>query len=166
MSSPNDFLRLKDEYAHLADKPVALLASSNGHGWNVNFIMGLFVTEDATRILQIPGPHPLAPDRCVWVQSKCGKLAIKFFFNHKYNHFTDVSFCGLWKLLWKLCIPPRLLMLGLKIFYNILPTSDMLQGRNILVDSTCVFCKHGEETALHLFSDCCMSAAVWFVVLC
>lgn len=66
---------------------------------------------------------------------------------------------------WKAKLLPRLRLFGWRLFFNILPSADVLIARSISVTTSCVFCKNGDETLIHIFNDCGFAGLLWFHVL-
>ena len=66
-----------------------------------------------------------------------------------------------WKVLWKLSLPPRILIFLWKLCHLVLPAANFLNHRNIRVQAVCPLCGQHQETVAHLFLDCCF-VKVWF----
>ena len=67
---------------------------------------------------------------------------------------------NLWKMIWKLNIPPKVRILSWRLARNILPTRARLLSKNMQVGNGCYFCGHGNEDMWHLFVECVYTRAV------
>lgn len=56
-----------------------------------------------------------------------------------------------WKEWWKHHLPPRVKMLGWHIAWNVLPSGDVLNHKNISVNLNCELCDNTNESLTRLF---------------
>ena len=57
--------------------------------------------------------------------------------------------------LWKLKIPPKVVVFAWRLFRDRLPTKSNLTRRNVALNDTyCPFCRRAKEDAAHLFLHC------------
>lgn len=66
-----------------------------------------------------------------------------------------------WTQLWGITGPPKVKLLGWKVFNDIVPTRANLRRRNILVDPPCPRCNREEENSVHVFFNCPWVRRVW-----
>ncbi|CAL1389956.1 unnamed protein product [Linum trigynum] len=66
-----------------------------------------------------------------------------------------------WIRLWEANIPPKLKVFVWQIFNRILPTTEALLERRILVLPRCPVCWEGTESLEHLFLDCRVARELW-----
>lgn len=68
----------------------------------------------------------------------------------------------MWKNLWKLKMPYKLVMFLWKILNDSLPVRIELTERNVKIEYNCAMCDGEEETTNHLFTQFAFARAVWF----
>ncbi|CAL1360111.1 unnamed protein product [Linum trigynum] len=66
-----------------------------------------------------------------------------------------------WIQLWEANIPPKLKVFVWQIFNRILPTTEALIERKVVVPPHCPICWAASETMEHLFLDCPVARALW-----
>ncbi|CAL1397177.1 unnamed protein product [Linum trigynum] len=63
--------------------------------------------------------------------------------------------------MWALQIPPKLKLFVWQILHRILPTTEALIEKWVLVLPRCPMCCAESETMEHLFWECPVAAALW-----
>ncbi|KAM6558702.1 hypothetical protein CsatA_027941 [Cannabis sativa] len=66
-----------------------------------------------------------------------------------------------WKTLWKIKVPPKVLHLIWKALTNCLPTRTQLYSKHVPVHLTCPFCHTEEESITHVLLQCHFSKSCW-----
>lgn len=80
--------------------------------------------------------------------------------------FSYETYIGFdWKSWWKEKLPPRLLMLGWRMVWHMLPMAYVLRRKNIMVDELCVLCFDGLKTVSHVFIPCPVASRLWHGLL-
>lgn len=64
--------------------------------------------------------------------------------------------------LWKLKIPPRVMILSWLALHGGILTMDNLHKRKIIIVNACPMCLAGEQTVYHLLLFCKMEQGLWF----
>ena len=85
-------------------------------------------------------------------------------FRDSYNVFCSPSATiPLLKFIWKSYIPPKLSIIVWRIFYNKLPTDDILQQRGFYFASACLMydSMHTGEPISHVFLQCSFAQNCW-----
>lgn len=82
----------------------------------------IFEPEDERNIIRLLLPNACTPDRCVWLPSKMGLFSVKNFYDGKYYSDMRMQDILFWQEWWKGTIPPRQLMFGWRLGFNMLPT--------------------------------------------
>lgn len=67
----------------------------------------------------------------------------------------------IWRLIWKIKAPPKILAFVWKIQWNILPTRHFISSRIAGVLNICPWCGIVQETSSHLFGDCVLAKWSW-----
>ncbi|XP_062093823.1 uncharacterized protein LOC133799848 [Humulus lupulus] len=123
--------------------------------WNSVLISEAFNLQEATAILSIPRNHLPITDCVIWHFKSLG------FYTVKSGYWQAIRLLGIgqasgsngasviWTKIWQLNIPGKVRQFLLRGANNWLPTFSNLCNRGISVDSLCLFCLKGPETALH-----------------
>ncbi|XP_060969636.1 uncharacterized protein LOC115702106 [Cannabis sativa] len=67
----------------------------------------------------------------------------------------------LWRALWKVKVPPKVLHFVWKAISGCLPTRSQLRNKHVPVDPRCVICNSDEETIVHVFVGCHFAQSCW-----
>ena len=79
----------------------------------------------------------------------------------QHNTHTSTNSEQIWKSLWRLKIPFRLIILLWEILNNALPIILCFERRNIVIDKVCVLYHLEEQDLDHLFLPCSFAKALW-----
>ena len=69
---------------------------------------------------------------------------------------------NLWKRLWKIKLPLKILTFTWKLLHHAILVRSELNNRGIKCDRTCILCNNANETQDHLFLHCDLAKAIWF----
>lgn len=69
---------------------------------------------------------------------------------------------NVWKALWKLKIPAKMVIFAWKLLHNGIAVRSELARRNIQVEITCLICTQEVETIDHLLFRCDFIRGAWF----
>lgn len=113
--------------------------------WNSQLIKQIFVPEDAKAILNLVPPRSGSNGKLQWIHSKSGMFSVKDVYRYlncgRNGQRNQVNPSNLWKLWWKMKLPPRLLLLGWKIGCASLATKVNLRRKTVYVsDLKCLLC--------------------------
>ena len=102
----------------------------------------------------------------IWSQYNRGVYKVKSGYQllvegTQHNTHTSTNSQQIWKNLWRLKIPFRLIILLWEILNNALPIMLCLERRNIVTDKVCVLCHLEEQDLDHLFLPCSFAKALW-----
>lgn len=79
--------------------------------WYKVLITGMFMPEDAQRILKLPPPFSERKDKLLWCNNRTGKFSVKGIYNHLFNRrVRDFANGFSWKTWWNLKMHPRNLL--------------------------------------------------------
>ncbi|KAL0405986.1 UNVERIFIED_CONTAM: hypothetical protein Slati_3912500 [Sesamum latifolium] len=68
-----------------------------------------------------------------------------------------------WRFIWRVKLPPKMLLFAWKCGRNALPTLENLQRRSMARDEVCVNCGAPSETLFHTLVFCPFSRLVWAI---
>ena len=109
----------------------------------------------------------LKQDKIVWHYSTNGKFQVKKAYTILLNenlpsHLNSPTIPPkVWKTLWKVPLPQKILLFVWKVLHSALPVRNTLIHRGINCFDTCPFCQKDGESLDHLFLNCPFSRAVW-----
>ena len=66
-----------------------------------------------------------------------------------------------WKLVWKVKLPTKILNFIWKLLHDSLPIFSILNSRGIAAPTRCLLCDDSDETINHLFLNCPFARAIW-----
>ena len=132
----------------------------------MEFVREIFTVEDAHIISSIYLSNIHMPNRLIWRESESGQFTVKtgYFMARKVQgkDFTiDVSWKGVWKLIWKASVAPKVKFFTWRLLHGFLPVRSTLISRGVQVLNICCMCGTNEETICHVFFDCRYSKKVW-----
>ncbi|KAK6152219.1 hypothetical protein DH2020_014854 [Rehmannia glutinosa] len=154
------------------DAPVSILIDSGSRLWNSTLVNDLFPKDEAKLILSIPLSTMASPDRWYWFHSKNGKFTVKSAYHlimDNPNDFVEAAEFGIsssghspiWKKLWSLKIPSRVIHFGWKLLSRTLPCPENLARRHLSHPEHCPFCGSYDLSSAHTFFSCPIAAQVW-----
>ncbi|XP_030500105.2 uncharacterized protein LOC115715597 [Cannabis sativa] len=66
-----------------------------------------------------------------------------------------------WKMLWKIKAPPKVLHFVWKALSGCLPTRTQLSSKHVPVELHCVLCSYGNESIFHVLVQCPFAHSCW-----
>ncbi|KAK6138023.1 hypothetical protein DH2020_028219 [Rehmannia glutinosa] len=159
--------------AHIHPNALVLtLIDSDSRTWKSTLINDLFPEEKAKLILSISLNTVVSPDRWYWFHSKNGKFSVKSAYHlimDNPNDFAEATEFGssssghspIWKKLWSLKIPSRIIHFGWKLLSRTLPCPENLVRRHLSHPGLCPFCGSNDLSSAHTFFNCPIVAHVW-----
>ena len=112
--------------------------------WDENLIQDLFNHINQTLILNIPLSIRRIEDSRYWLIDSKGSYSVKSGDRSLQEEVTDEQ-SVIWKNLWKLNIPPKVMNFMWRMLRRVLPIADILKGRRFQGDSACPICFHENE---------------------
>ncbi|KAF4400613.1 hypothetical protein G4B88_023406 [Cannabis sativa] len=133
--------------------------------WDLEVITDLFESWDIDLILKIPLSNTLDVDTRYWSKEPSGFYSVKSSYQYLQELKGDWSIqmeSDLWRILWKVKVPPKVLHFSWKAISGCLPTrTQLLRIKHVPVESLCVFCNSEEESILHVLGDCPFANSCW-----
>lgn len=148
---------------------VADLINQDTASWKVDTIMQIYDQDISQKILSIPLPkmvNQTTQDKIIWPHSSNGDYIVRKTYELLHQgtnttHPNQTSQSRLWKVLWKLKLPHKIITFTWKLLYHALPVKTELVKRGIHCDPTCCLCNSDNESLNHLFLHCTFAIAVW-----
>ncbi|KAM6559851.1 hypothetical protein CsatA_029090 [Cannabis sativa] len=132
--------------------------------WDLELIEDLLDSRDVELIKQVPLSVSLRSDSWYWNKD----LASFFTVKSSYNHLQTVNGSwnssmedDVWKMLWKIKAPPKVLHFAWKALSGRLPTRTQLYSKHVPVALHCVLCNYGEESIFHVLVQCSFAHSCW-----
>ena len=132
-------------------------------------IVGIFAPRTYKEILAIPLSRKCTKDTLIWKENRKHVFSIKsayhFALRLNQQEVTKHSQAGedgkLWRIVWKLNVPPKIQTFMWQACANILPTRDNLHRQRVDMDRNCEFCRQHLEMGAHLLWECPFAHNVW-----
>jgi hypothetical protein len=151
---------------------VADLIDQQTASWKINLINQLYDKTESDQIMSITilvVETNAAPDKLIWPHSLNGDYQVKKAYEIL-THNDNVSeppspnntHPTMWKHLWKIKLPQKILTFTWKILNHALPVKVELNRRGVHCNRDCLMCNNAIETQDHLFLHCELARAVWF----
>lgn len=98
-------------------------------------------------------------DEVCWKLTADGSFSIKSAYDSQLQDYQGDS--RIWRVIWQLKCPSKMLIFLWKIMYEALPTWRFFERRNLMDTSLCFRCGRAVEDILHALRDCASSRKVW-----
>ncbi|XP_031116517.1 uncharacterized protein LOC116020174 [Ipomoea triloba] len=146
---------------HDQNLQVSSLLHPQTYDWDIDRLNSIFVQRDVELIMRIPVSINFEDHWC-WRGDLRGCYSVR----HGYRMLStpneqDVAARGIWRVLWRLKIPPSVHNFLWRCVHNVLPTMTALHHRGVSVDILCPLCNDMPETIQHLFFECPLTASTW-----
>ena len=137
---------------------VSALIDEETRRWKFDTLKSLFLPFEVETILNIPLSYSLPEDKIIWVGNKRGEFLVK---NAYYVALTMINSLDggesshedpripLWKRIWQLKIPPKIIIFFWKVCANALPTLLNLRKRGVDTYGMCPVCGLKVESIYH-----------------
>ena len=139
-----------------------------GWEWNLKWRRHLFDSQldMAARFLcDVEGCHIQRNimDECIWKPHPSGLYSTKSAYAVMWGEAAVDNQVQHFEELWKLKIPPKVVVFAWRLFRDRLPTKSNLTRRNVALNDTyCPFCRRAKEDAAHLFLHCHKILPLWW----
>lgn len=115
--------------------------------------------------MQTPILHSNQADAIIWLKDKSGDYNVKAAYRNiaaEHNHVSQPQNTN-WHSFWSMKLPPKLQIFGWKCLHNSLSLGNNLLKKHFKIDGTCPFGCDVIETDKHIFLECLISRAAWFI---
>ncbi|KAF7822992.1 ribonuclease H [Senna tora] len=145
---------------------VADLIQHNFPSWNSSMLTALYDPNTANIIaaspLSVTGVH----DKLIWNTSTDGQYKVrdgyKWLLSRNSNGGIGSLHSEVWKTIWSLKLPYRIVMFMWRVLNDNLPANATLVKHHMPLDDVCHACTQQGETLRHILLDCDFARAVWF----
>lgn len=136
---------------------VASLMYTDRRQWDIDIIQDLFNSRDQQSILNTPIPDEGEEDCFFWDKenSDC------FFWDKKIVFWNNTDNQSLWKTVWRIKAPPKVLNMVWRAFSSCLPTKTVLYSRYVPIDTRCPVCNGEDESIRHILVECPFADQCW-----
>ena len=131
--------------------------------WKANVIRSLFLPFEVDIILNIPLSYNLPEDKLIWVGNSRSEFTMKraYYIALKMVESAEDGECligdartPLWKKMWHLKIPPKIIIFAWRACINALPTMINLRKKGVNTSGYCPLCGQEIETIIHSIIMC------------
>lgn len=148
------------------------LINWNTTSWKLNQIQYLISVEDYQNIEIIPLGDESFGDKLIWPDLKNGQFSVKYGYHHihsqnctpstQHAHSSHRVNTIVWKTIWSIDVPPKIMNFLWRILVNALPSYHNLHRRKITPSPLCPICDLFPESIEHLFLQCSGVVCAWF----
>jgi len=127
-------------------------------------IHNLFDAHTAQLILNTPLEPLVTEDKMIWKEEKSDKYSVKSAYRICVVEIADKSHMhvhGLWNLIWKLKVPPKIKIVYWRVCRGCFPTHTHLSSRGVSCPLDCVQCNNNYEDSIHILIECPKVVQVW-----
>lgn len=135
--------------------------------WNEYVVRNSFIPIEAESILNIPLNRRGCTVKRIWLGNSKGIYTVNagYFLKAKGFHppqfHSAHSLQGWWKLLWKLCIPPKVRIFLWRATSNFIHTASNLLSKQVTSSGYCPLCHYFEASISHCLIFCNMVRPIW-----
>ncbi|CAL1353289.1 unnamed protein product [Linum trigynum] len=150
--------------------PVAAVMRPGEGCWDDLKLCQWFDPPTCQAIKTIPLPRKNVLDKLIWHGTADGVFTVKSAYHlavdiDKRKGGWRLTVCWMgkedWVRVWNANIPPKLKVFLWQIFNRVLPTTEALIEKHVLVHPRCPVCWASTESMEHLFLDCPVARALW-----
>lgn len=134
------------------DFPMVLaLINQDTKRWNASLVGRNFLPFKANTILNIPLSYSLLEDKLTWTRNKRGEFSVKSGYyvalpivetTHEGESSSGNPWTLLWKRMWNLNIPAKIIIFAWRACMNALPTMQNLRTQGVNTYGFCPLCDH------------------------
>lgn len=136
--------------------------------WDSEVISDVLNERDQECVLAIPLAVADQEDKLFWRLEESGIYSVKSAYNflQKQKGDWNVDEDGIiWKILWNIKAPPKVLNLVWRALTGTLPTLSQLRLKNVQVQAMCPNCQLEDESIVHILVYCQYARQCWSVLL-
>lgn len=123
----------------------------------------LFVARDRDLIKRIPIPLQTTTDSWYWILDDKGEYTVRSCYRFLKGECRD-DHSKLWKKIWALKLPNKVVNLIWRLCRGVLPTNAALVAKLVNIAPNCQWCRSHVETDTHITFLCNFAKTVWCMV--
>ena len=153
--------------SHLPNVQVCDLIDYENAYWYESLVREFFLPIEAEMILAVPLCASWPHDKLIWHYCPNRSFSVRSAYHMimKARLLSDEgSLCPrqtVWKMIWSLCLPPRIKLFAWRIYKGILLTNSNLARCMPSWNMNCSICGHHEESDMHALLECPLAVQVW-----
>ncbi|KAL8146995.1 hypothetical protein AgCh_004640 [Apium graveolens] len=143
---------------------VSSLMAVGERRWDIDIVADLFNLRDQQCILNMRIGDENEEDSLYWWQERSGEYSVKSAYRliqaqKGLWRVSDNS--SVWRIIWRIKAPPKVLNLVWRALSNCLPTKTNLHAKFVPLTTTCPICSGEEETVLQALVGCPFANSCW-----
>lgn len=143
---------------------VSSLMKTGERQWEEEIVMDWFNFRDQQCILNTSIGGDDEEDLLYWGQESSGEYSVKSAYRmiQAQRGLWQISNNNsVWRDLWRIKAPPKVLNLVWRALSNVLPTKTNLYAKFVPVTTMCPICDGGDETIMHALVECPFADSCW-----
>ncbi|KAF4404367.1 hypothetical protein G4B88_014823 [Cannabis sativa] len=155
---------IKSVHLGLVGKSVDSLMKVERVEWDGEVLADLLTARDRALVWKIPLSSHMSTDLWYWLHDASGVFTVRSAYSllQSMKPSRDIpESSGIWRLLWQLQLPPKVLNFMWRASTNSLPTRFNLSTKHVPIAATCLFCLAAPETILHVLVQCSFAQSCW-----
>lgn len=143
---------------------VSVIMRRYGRRWDEDIVADLFNNRDQHCIKKITLTDEVSEDSLYWCKENSGDYSVKSAYRMlqvQKGRWQTVDNNSLWRIVWQIKAPPKVLNMIWRALAQCLPTLNALQEKHVYVNRMCPVCNGEEETTLHALVKCPFASQCW-----
>lgn len=135
--------------------------------WDLEVVRDIFNERDKQCILDTHIEEDSESDCLYWQFENSGEYSVRSAYKMlqvQKGAWGDQFSDSIWKLLWRIQAPPKVLNLVWRALANCLPVLTLLQLRHVPVSTLCPDCRNEVESSFHALVGCQFARQCWRVI--
>ncbi|XP_060968349.1 uncharacterized protein LOC133035923 [Cannabis sativa] len=124
----------------------------------------MLTARDRALVWKIPLSSHMSTDLRYWLHDASGVFTVRSAYSLLQSMKTSRDIpdnSGIWRLLWQLQLPPKVLNFLWRASTNSLPTRLNLSTKHVPIAVMCSFCLATPETTMHVLAQCSFAKSFW-----
>ncbi|XP_074358745.1 uncharacterized protein LOC141698038 [Apium graveolens] len=152
----------------LQNQVVASLIKVGAKEWDLEVVADVLNERDQNCVLAVPISNSNQEDSLYWSPESSGIYSVKSAYKllqlqRNSEHTVDNG--KMWKTLWNIRAPPKVLNLVWRALSDCLPTLTQLQLKRVPVQNICPTCQTQVESIMHCLVSCSYAQQCWSILL-
>ncbi|WOG95609.1 hypothetical protein DCAR_0414934 [Daucus carota subsp. sativus] len=152
------------EVQGLDNATVDQLMVTEGGQWDIDIVEDLLNVKDKQCILNTMVGGDREEDVLYWNEDLSGDYTVKSAYQmlqRQKGLWSTADNSNLWKVIWSIKAPPKVLNMVWRALSNSLPTREVLAEKRVPLTLICPFCTGNGESILHVLVQCPFADQCW-----